>query len=41
MAIFTVGYGGRRFGGFVSLLQEHSIALVVDVRRFPKSKVPE
>ena len=41
MAIFTIGYGGRRFSDFVSLLQEHNIVSVVDVRRFPKSKVPE
>jgi uncharacterized protein (DUF488 family) len=41
MAIFTIGYGGRKFGDFVALLQQHGIALVVDVRRFPRSKVPE
>jgi uncharacterized protein (DUF488 family) len=41
MAIFTIGYGGRKFADFVALLQEHGIALVVDVRRFPKSKLPE
>ena len=41
MAIFTIGYGGRRFADFVSLLQQHNIALVVDVRRFPRSTAPE
>ena len=41
MAIFTIGYGGRRFADFISLLQQHNIALVVDVRRFPKSTLPE
>jgi uncharacterized protein (DUF488 family) len=41
MTIFTIGYGGRRFASFVALLQQHGIALVVDVRRFPRSKVPE
>jgi uncharacterized protein (DUF488 family) len=41
MAIYTIGYGGRRFSGFISLLQRHNIVVVVDVRRFPKSKVPE
>ena len=41
MAIFTIGYGGRRFADFVSLLQQHNIALVVDIRRFPRSTVPE
>lgn len=41
MAIFTIGYGGRKFADFVALLQQNSISLVVDVRRFPKSKAPE
>jgi len=41
MAIFTIGYGGRKFADFVALLQQHNIAFLVDVRRFPKSKVPE
>jgi len=41
MAIFTIGYGGRRFADFVALLQQHSISLVVDVRHFPRSKAPE
>ncbi len=41
MAIFTIGYGGRKFADFVVLMQEHGISLVVDVRRFPRSKAPE
>jgi uncharacterized protein (DUF488 family) len=41
MAIFTIGYGGRRFDDFVALLQQHGISLVVDIRRFPRSKMPE
>lgn len=41
MAIFTIGYGGRGFVNFIVLLKEHDIAFVGDVRRFPKSKVPE
>lgn len=41
MAIFTIGYGGRKFADFVALLQEHGISLVVDIRRFPKSKALE
>jgi uncharacterized protein (DUF488 family) len=40
-AVFTIGYGGRRFADFIRLLQQHDIALVVDVRRFPGSKVSE
>ena len=41
MAIFTIGYGGRKFAGFIALLQQHGVSLVVDVRRFPRSKAPE
>jgi uncharacterized protein (DUF488 family) len=41
MAVFTIGYGGRRFDDFVALLQHHGISLVVDIRRFPRSKMPE
>jgi len=41
MAVFTSGYGGRRFGDFVALLQQHGISLIVDIRRFPRSKMPE
>ena len=41
MAVFTIGYVGRRFDDFVALLQQHGIPLVVDIRRFPRSKMPE
>jgi uncharacterized protein (DUF488 family) len=41
MAVFTIGYGGRRFDDFVALLQQHGISLVVDIRHFPRSKMPE
>jgi len=41
MAIFTIGYGGRRLDDFVALLRQHGISLVVDIRRFPRSKMPE
>lgn len=41
MAIFTIGYGGRRFVNFVFLLRDHNIAFLADIRRFPKSTVPE
>jgi len=40
MAIFTIGYGGRKFADLVALLKEHDIAFVVDVRCFPESIVP-
>ena len=40
MAIFTIGYGGRKFLNFISLLKQNDIAFVVDIRRFPKSTVP-
>jgi uncharacterized protein (DUF488 family) len=41
MAFFTIGYGGRRFDDFVALLQQHGISFVADIRRFPRSKMPE
>jgi len=39
--IYTIGYGGRKFEAFLSLLKKYGINLLVDVRRFPKSKYPE
>ena len=41
MAVFTIGYGGRKFADFIALLQQHGISLVVDIRRSPRSKMPE
>jgi len=38
VTVYTVGYGGRKFEDFVALLREHGVDLVVDVRRFPRSK---
>ena len=40
-SIFTIGYGGRKFANLISLLNEHSIASLVDIRRFPKSSAVE
>ena len=39
--VYTVGYGNRKFEDFISLLKKYGINMVVDVRRFPKSKYPE
>jgi len=39
--ISTIGYGGRKFEDFLSLLKKYGINLVIDVRRFPKSKYTE
>lgn len=33
-----IGYAGRRKENFIETLKEYGIQLVVDVRRFPKSK---
>jgi len=41
MAIFITGYEGRKFADLVSLLKEHNVAFIIDVRRFPQSTVPE
>lgn len=38
--VFTIGYGGRRVEKFLSLLRGHGVGVVVDVRRFPRSKDP-
>lgn len=36
--IFTVGHSNRGMGEFIRLLKEAGVEVVVDVRRFPKSK---
>jgi len=36
--IFTIGHSTRTFAEFLSLLEEHRIALLVDVRHFPGSR---
>ncbi len=41
MAIFTIGYGGRKLDDLIAVLRRYDISVVVDVRRFPKSKLPE
>ena len=38
---YTIGYGGRSIDKLISLLKDHGVTLVVDVRRFPTSKVED
>ena len=38
LRIFTVGHSNLSFEQFASLLKEHEIELVVDIRRYPSSK---
>jgi uncharacterized protein (DUF488 family) len=40
MTIFTIGYEGLTIGAFVSLLTEHGIETVVDIRELPLSRKP-
>jgi len=37
----TIGYGGRKLEEFLDLLLRHEVKVLVDIRRFPKSKQPE
>jgi uncharacterized protein (DUF488 family) len=39
-AIYTLGYGGRGLEDFVEILERNVIDVLVDVRRFPKSRCP-
>jgi len=38
LRIFTVGHSNLSFEEFVSLLKEHELGLVVDIRRYPSSR---
>ena len=40
MTVFTVGYEGLSIDAFMSLLNEHGIETVVDVRELPLSRKP-
>jgi uncharacterized protein (DUF488 family) len=40
MTIFTIGYEGLNIVAFMSLLTEHGIDTVVDVRELPQSRKP-
>lgn len=35
--VYTIGYDARELDYFIRILQYYKIAVVVDVRRFPKS----
>lgn len=37
--IFTIGHSNRQWNDFISLLQDNHVDIVVDVRRYPGSKV--
>ncbi|WP_341646475.1 DUF488 domain-containing protein [Thauera sp. SDU_THAU2] len=40
MTVFTIGYEGLDIDGFMSLLAEHGIDTVVDIRELPLSRKP-
>ncbi|MCD6470457.1 DUF488 domain-containing protein [Candidatus Bathyarchaeota archaeon] len=37
---YTIGYASREISEFIKILKEHNVTIIVDVRRFPKSKNP-
>lgn len=39
VSIYTIGYGNRRISEFLSLLREHSISYLIDVRSSPYSRM--
>jgi len=39
--VYTVGYSNRTSKEFIDILKAYNIGLLVDVRRFPKSRVVE
>lgn len=38
--LVSIGYGGRRPASLVTLLQEHGVGLLVDVRQSPLTRIP-
>lgn len=40
MTVFTIGYEGLHIDDFVSLLSEHGVEIVVDIRELPLSRKP-
>lgn len=39
MKLYTIGHSNRSIEDFIELLQEHGVGLLVDVRRFPGSRL--
>ena len=39
--VYTIGHSNRTINEFLKLLRKYDIKIVVDVRRFPKSRFPE
>lgn len=37
--VFTIGYSGRKISGLIDILRGFNVKVVVDVRRFPYSKI--
>lgn len=40
MTVFTIGYGGLDIDTFMSLLTEHGVETIVDIRERPLSRKP-
>jgi len=41
ISVWTIGHSDRSIKYFLDLLEEHEIEVLVDVRRFPTSKVEQ
>jgi hypothetical protein len=37
--VFTIGHSNRKWSDFISILKENNVDLLVDVRRYPGSRV--
>ena len=37
--VFTIGHSNRKWGDFISILKDNHVDLIVDVRRYPGSRV--
>jgi len=36
--LYSIGYGGRSFKGFIAELQKHKIDVLIDIRSYPQSR---